>query len=83
MRSVNLTAVNVQVNDRLDRTNVVVTLRASLLRLRLCLRQACKSFAKKHYGEWQHGIQAMLPAAASPSLGGHSTSGGPGFALGS
>ena len=27
MRSVNLTAVNVQVNDRRDRTNVVVTLR--------------------------------------------------------
>ena len=82
MRSVNLTTVNVQVNDRLDRTNVVVALRIEILRLRLRLRQACKSFAK-HYGEWQHGPQAMSPAAASPSLGGLSTSGGPGIALSS
>jgi hypothetical protein len=82
MRSVNLTAVNVQVNDRSDRTNVVVTLRDYLLHLRLCLRLACKPEAK-HFGQWQHGSQAMLSAASSPSLGGHCTSGGPGIALGS
>jgi hypothetical protein len=82
MRNVNLTAVNVQVNDRLVRTNVVVTLRDELLRLRLCLRHACKAFAK-HYGEWQHGSQAMVPAAVSPSLGGLRSSGVPGIALGS
>ena len=83
MRNVNLTTVNVQVNDRSVRTNVVVkTIRTELLRLRLCLRHACKPFAK-HYGEWQRGSQAMVPVAVSPSLGGLRSSGGPGIALGS
>ena len=82
MRCVNTTPVNVQINDRLDRTNVVVTLRADLRHLRLCLRPACKPFAN-HYGEWQQGSQAMRPAAMSPSLGDHRTSGGPGIAFSS
>jgi hypothetical protein len=41
MRRIETTNVNVQVNDRTDRQNVVATLRTSLRCLRLFLREAC------------------------------------------
>jgi hypothetical protein len=78
MRHVNQTTVNVVVNDRLDRTNVVETRRDNSQRLRLCLREACsaKALAKRIA---QPGFEAMYVASAgSPSWGGHRTSGGPG-----
>ena len=82
MRRINTTAVNVIVNDRLDRTNVaVVALGLAFRRLRLFVRGACQAIAK-HYGEQLLRSQAMLAASAgSPSWGGHSPSGGPGRAM--
>lgn len=75
MRIVNQTIVNVVVNDHQDRTNVVKTLRGNLLRLRLCLREACAAIAKRYC---QPGFGAMWASTGSPSWGGHRLSGGPG-----
>jgi hypothetical protein len=79
MRRIETTIVNVQVNDRTDRQNVVATLRTSLRCLRLFLREACPWLAK----QCQH-KQAMHAACAwSPSWGGYRSYGGPGSALSS
>jgi hypothetical protein len=83
MRCVNTTAVNVQVNDRQDRTNVVATLRGTLRHSRLYLRAAGISFAKCKR-ERLPGWQAMVPVAAvSPSWGGHRITGRSGESLSS
>ena len=78
MRTVNQTTVNVVVNDRIDRTNVVLTCRDLPQRLRLSLREAglAKALAKRIA---QPGFEAMYWASAgSPSWGGHRMSGGSG-----
>ncbi len=78
MRHVNSTTVNVVVNDRQDRTNVVKTLRRQLQRLRFCLREAWAAIAS---AKWMAatGLEAGVPVSAgSPSWGGHRLSGGPG-----
>ena len=80
MRHVHQTTVNVVVNDRLDRTNVVETCRHLSQRLRLSLREAswAKALAKRIA---QPGFGAMyLASAGSPSWGGHRVTGGPGTA---
>ena len=81
MRTVNQTTVNVVVNDRQDRTNVVKTLRNGLRRLRICLREACAASALAIAKRLpQPGFEAMhLASAGSPSWGGHRLSGGPGY----
>ena len=80
MRTVNSTNVNVIVNDRQDRTNVVKTLRSNLQRLRLCLREACTAIALAPAKRMaQAGFEAKYWASTgSPSWGGHRLSGGPG-----
>ena len=78
MRTVNQTTVNVVVNDRIDRTNVVLTCRVLPQRQRLCLREArlAKTLSKRTA---QPGFKASYEAlAGSPSWGGHRMSGGPG-----
>lgn len=81
MRQIQTTKVNVQVNDRTDRTNVVATHGFLRRCSRLILRGACPSLAKP-FGELLKRWQAMYEAcAASPSLGGHRPSGGPGIAI--
>ncbi len=78
MRHVNQTTINVVVNDRSDRTNVVKTLRGNLQRLRFCLREACSAIALAKRMA-QPGFEAMyVVSARSPSWGGHRLSGGPG-----
>jgi hypothetical protein len=59
---------------------VVKTLRGNLLRLRLCLREACAAHALAIAKRCaQPGFEAMYWASAgSPSWGGHRLSGGPG-----
>jgi hypothetical protein len=74
----NQTTKNVVVNDRLDRTNVVVTLRRVLQQVSLCLRAACCALALEKRNA-QPSFEAMYWASAgSPSWGGHCPSGGPG-----
>ena len=83
MRRINTTIVNVQINDRKDRVNVVATLRQSLRRLRLFTREAFKSLASPQmYFCCEHLLALKAgSAAASPSWGGHRPSGGPGIAI--
>jgi hypothetical protein len=73
------TSVNVRINGRSDRMNVVATLREDLRRLRLFLRGVCKALAKQFGGSLER-WQAMYAVQSSPSWGGHSPSGGPGTA---
>ena len=81
MRNVQQTTVNVIVNDRSDRTNVVVASRGILLGLRKYLREAgrllAKAFAEKHASHPGAGAMCWSPAW-SPSWGGSSPSGRPG-----
>jgi hypothetical protein len=86
MRRINTTIVNVQVNDRTDRVNVVATLLYSLRRLRLFTREAFESLASQQpqMAKCCAHLQALKAgSAASPSWGGHRPSGGPGTAIGS
>jgi hypothetical protein len=80
MRRIHTTSVNVHVNDRLDRTNVVAVLRADLRRLCLFMRAACKWLAMQ-LGESEQAKYAVC--AVSPSWGGHRPSGGPGTGISS
>jgi hypothetical protein len=77
MRRVKTTSVNVQIDGRLDRTNVVATLRGNLRRLRLFLRGVCKALAWQSGQSWQR-LQAMYAVQLSPSWGGHCLPGGSG-----
>jgi hypothetical protein len=75
MRHVNLTNVNVVVNDRQDRTSVVNTCCNVSRRLRLCLREVRCAKPSKRIA--QRGLGAMYVApAGSPSWGGHRVTGG-------
>ncbi|MGE0758085.1 MAG: hypothetical protein AB7O38_13735 [Pirellulaceae bacterium] len=89
MRRIHTTTVNVQVNDRNDRTNVVATLVHSLQRMRLFVREmaccACKSLGEflltsESSLRWQAKYAAC---PVSPSWGGLRPSGGPGTAISS
>ena len=67
MRCNHTTTVNVLVNDRLDRTNVVARLQVILRHLHLIARGFCPALAKQ-YGEQKWRLQAMsMAAAGSPS----------------
>lgn len=77
MRSNYTNSVNVQ-NDRIDRVNVMVTLRGDLQHLRLLPRKACEAIAAS-CGKAPR-FQAMSTGiAGSPSLGDHRWPGGPGW----
>ncbi len=75
MRNVHQTTVNVVVNDRLDRSSVVQTVRVNLQRLHVCLREACKAIALAN--RIATGFETMtVVSARSPSWGGHRSTGG-------